>query len=119
MTAQEIDFDEKEALHEHVFTILSLDTCRRCDQLFDAFKEAHFSLEEDDKAVSVLVRKIDCTAEVRSDKQKFVDRLIAHHGYFPRRDNWVQFPIVLYNEKFIGHQNDALTRFYSIVDQYL
>ena len=119
MTAQEIDFDEKEALHEHVFTILSLDTCKKCDQLFDAMADAHQALQEDDKSISVLVRKIDCTAEVRSNKQAFVDRLIAQHDYFPRRDGWVQFPIVLYNEKFIGHQNDAMTRFYSIVDQYL
>lgn len=119
MTALELDFaPELEGLHDHVFTILSLEGCGKCDELYAAMEDAHRLISAETK-VPILVRKIDCTADAKGNKSAFIAKLVKDTGYVPRKDGKVFFPIVIHNDSFLGGYREGYGRFCTVVDQYL
>ncbi len=117
---EELDFaPASESNHQHIFLIYSLQGCVQCDKLFHAMKEAHGLVMDDNAEIPIFAKKIDSTVEARTNKAAFVERLMENHGYVPRQDGRVLFPICVYNGKVVGGYQEGYVKFCSIVDEYV
>lgn len=111
-------------LHDHVFLILSLEGCEDCDRLYNDIHDAYDLISREPRrtgapAISIVIHKLDVTCEGRSDKPKFVERLVREYQYKPRKDGRVIFPICVYNNKYIGQYKEGYGTFCSVVEEYL
>jgi hypothetical protein len=127
MTPQEIDFAPElftEEMHDHVILIFSLEGCKECDRLYQDISDAYDLIAREARSphqppISVLVRKVDVTAEARSDKAAFTAKMVQSYQYTPRAHGRLLFPLCVYNGRYIGQYKECYGKFCSVMDDYL
>lgn len=123
----EIDFaasdNDSETVREHEFLVYSIAGCTNCDQFMEDASEMKEKIGKD---ASIRVRKVDVTAKVRNNQAgkeqfaKYITDCFQYKGYKAAgahgKDAKIYFPIIIYNDKYIGDAVSGNKKLSKIVD---